>query len=948
MQAVGEEKSKKLNNKALGADGEAKGGEESAQGLREKFASDLEKARERAEVRLAEMNYAASYRSKLKREMSAAALRKKALREEEARALENQLREKREENLRAEIDEIEKRRLQSRELLLNLKKKETDASLTSETEDNESLEENKENESESDSVLKNSGENESETTKKSKVLFAKKARFKLKKPDGIKIKVTPLMPHVLNACPYFASAPLESAAACVFGEPNDEPCVPENTGEALIFPEAEASASDIAPVSEELNNGAALAASASFAGTAYLGARLARRAARYPRIHETALDVSSFSETALENLSLEEDYSAPLEYERFSDVENFDADFENYTDVEHTSPDYATYTDVEHTAPDYATYTDVEHTAPDYARYTDVEHTAPDYTTYTDVDYASPEFDTYSDVTDGSFNAYHDHGDRYTLHSESYEDEKAIAAYEAMRMRRERNELSFSGYDVGESENYNFSTPVYLDFEEKAPDVYDFSAFSDKELSMYLRTSDRRVKDFEKAIAKRGKSMRRLSAEDKTRALLDTVNLNKHIVDHRAMALSAVVAAKANKQKKYRKRLLSDAINEYNSTLSDYEARSGESFPKAKLSLVADIAGGKKYTPLPLISYPDETRLELLEFVSDFDSVTSEYSTKRERNREQLRFLREARREEKRIGKFADTKTLKTLGAGEKLSIFREKIEREIFMLKTRSDALIINAEARLDYLDYSFSASYKDKKKERCELKRRIRELKRNRKRSLKSARRNSERYYSQLLVSAESLGITKRDKRDKLDSLNMQLDALLSERERINEQLIKLYSGDIRGAGDKKINLKIKKIKKNTARRVFRRFRRDMRVLERRVPLDIKEKLAKSVNKIIDAEVLAAVLKYKIKRTKPIGEVKRDMKTKIRENRAAIKYYLGDYRRFLKRARAYAEREKGIKIQIVWILGFVAVLVALALLYLRFEAPVNEFFYRIFKFMR
>ena len=111
-------------------------------------------------------------------------------------------------------------------------------------------------------------------------------------------------------------------------------------------------------------------------------------------------------------------------------------------------------------------------------------------------------------------------------------------------------------------------------------------------------------------------------------------------------------------------------------------------------------------------------------------------------------------------------------------------------------------------------------------------------------------------------------------------------------------------------------------------------------------KEKLAKSVNKIIDAEVEYNVLRYKLRRTKPQGEAKRDMKRRKRESRASIRYYLSDYRRFLKRARAYAERERGVKIQIIWILSVLVVIVVLTVLYLRFEAPVNAFFKKIFSF--
>ena len=440
--------------------------------------------------------------------------------------------------------------------------------------------------------------------------------------------------------------------------------------------------------------------------------------------------------------------------------------------------------------------------------------------------------------------------------------------------------------------------------------------------------------------------MKKLSSEDKTRAFLDTVNLNKHIVDLRAMALYAVVVSKKTNEKRPRKRLLTDAINEYNSVLSDYEGRTGETYKKANLSLVADIIGGKKYTPLPLIGYHDEREFILQKFDEDFDFESSKPASRREKNREKLRFLRESLKEEKRIARFAN-KGL-TLGFGEKISVFREKIERDILLIKTRCEALKTNAQSRLDYLEYSYSASYGEKRRERRELKESVRKIKKLKKRALKYEKLDSERYYSQLLVTAESAGLTKRRAIDKLDSLNMQLDTLLSERERINEQLIKLYSGDISGEGDKKINQHIRKIKKNVARKTSRRFRREMRVLEKHVPLDVKEKLAKSVNKIIDAEILIATLRYKLRKMKPYGEAKRDMKRKIRENRAAIKYYVADYRRFLKRAKMYENRAKGVKIQIVWVLAALAVTVVLAALYIRYEEPVNAFFGKVFGYVK
>ena len=530
--------------------------------------------------------------------------------------------------------------------------------------------------------------------------------------------------------------------------------------------------------------------------------------------------------------------------------------------------------------------------------------------------------------------------------SDDYDDMRAIAAYEAMRMRRGRGEGIYEGYDANYAVNENLA-PVSEFSGEELPTELNFESYGEREIAKYLKESDRRVREYERAISKKEKSMRKLSREDKTRALLDTVNLNKHVVDLRAVALRAVVISADTKSKKQRRRLLVDAINNYNSALSDYEARSQESFKKLSLSLVADVSEGKPYTPVALISYSGESALNLSESFADSENDEAEIISRREMNLEGLRFLKETRREEKRIARYAKGKTSLTIGRGEKITSFTKNIERDAYLVKTRNDSLLTEAESSLDYLEYSFSASHKDKARARREIKEKIRKLKKTRKSSVKLARRDSERYYSQLLVNAEGLGITKRLTVDKLESLHMRLEALLSERERINEQLIKLYSGDLRGGKDKKINKKIKRVKARVAKRVSKRFRRNMRVLEKRVPLDIKEKLAKSVNKIIDAEILIATLKLKIRKTKPKRDVKRDMKAKIRENRAAIKYYLADYRRFLKRARAYAERSFGIKIQIIWVLASLAVLITLGAFYIRFEEPVNAFFARVFDYI-
>ena len=880
------------------------------------------------------MDYARSYKSTLKREMSAAAEKRKA-EKEAALTLEKKLeREKREEELKSEQSRLEKRSREGLELVLRLKKMRAEAAARKEEhQDDEKTE----------PVLNKCDKKASENKIESKVLLSK-APPKPKNALGIKINVAPMPLPLYQAPPVCAASPIcrsdkSEANAVKAGEPRT----------AFSY-DKKAQAFEYRPV--------------NFAPPSFCSIDAAKD---YACQYE---DDGPPLEIPIDRLTFtDEKYNASLEYEAFSDdialPENFEAftdadsaipDFPSYTDADHTAVDFVAYTDADHTAADFPSYTDVDHTAVDFAAYTDVDHTSTDFGAYTDVEHTAPDFDTYTDADAHDAQGYdlyaslgeaypHDSG-HYEVHYESYEDEKAVAAYEAMLMRRERSERRFTGYDAGDAESAQFQSPVDIDFDQTALVTYDFSSYNEAELLRYFKSSEKRVRGYERAIGKKRRAMANLTGEDKSRALLDIVNLNKHIADHRAMALVAVIASKNKKHVKARRRMLTDSINEYNSALSDYEARCGESFNKVPLTLVADIAGGGEYKPIPLILYKDEFS-ELPEAYEDLPFEDGTAATRRERNREKLRIAKEARREEKRIKNLARVNTGLDLDAGEKLSSVGAKIERDVVMLRARFDSLKLDAESRLDYLDYSYSASGKDKNAERKALKSRIRVLKRLKKSALKHERRDSERYYSQLFVNADKLGITGRLKLEKLDSLNMRLDALLSERERINEQLIKLYSGDVNGEGDKKINFKIKKIKRSVARRTSKRFRRDMEVLEKRVPLDIKEKLAKSVNKIIDAEVLSSVLKYKLRHTKPRGEARREMKQKIKVSRASLKYYLSDYRRFLKRARTYAMRVRRVKIQIVWILAILAATVSLIAIYLRFRDPVNVFFYKIFSYL-
>ena len=644
------------------------------------------------------------------------------------------------------------------------------------------------------------------------------------------------------------------------------------------------------------------------------------------------------------------------EYERQTDVDYIPQSYERQTDTDFTAGRYEKHSDVDYVNQRYSRYSDAEYASGEYERQTDVDYIPQSYERQTDVDYTADRYERYTDVEGGAREARGYYGyegvrgayGHYNNHSGNIRDEKALKSYEAMLMSRDSGERRITNYEPYGDVSGAFSAPYVYDADEIIPESYDFTKFDRRELQKFLKSGEKRVNAYRKAIRRKNKQMKKLSSKDQTKALADIVNLNKHIVDVRAVALVACVALKHRSFKKRYKSLLTSAIKDYNLELSNYEIKCGERLPKVPLSLVKDILKGEKYRTLPLVRYVDEVDLQLESLGGDFQAKSDTRKAIREEKREKLRLLKEAKLEEERIKSFAPKKQKKSPRFDEDITAFRKRIERDLLMLNTRYDYLINDRESKIDYLDYSFSVSRKEKRESAKELNKSIKKLKKLKKRALKYERLDSERYYSQLLVTPGSLGLTKRKKIDLLDSLNMRLDALLSERERINEHLIRLYSGDLSGTGSKKTNDAIRKIKRRTARRVSRRFRRDMRVLEKHVPLDIKKKLSKSVNKIIDAEITSNVLKYKLRKTKPRGAARCDMKRKIRESRASIKYYLSDYRRFLKRARIYEDRSLGVKIQIIWIIAVLAVIAGLTVVYIRFRAPINGVLKRALSFIR
>ncbi len=313
-------------------------------------------------------------------------------------------------------------------------------------------------------------------------------------------------------------------------------------------------------------------------------------------------------------------------------------------------------------------------------------------------------------------------------------------------------------------------------------------------------------------------------------------------------------------------------------------------------------------------------------------------SERRAAAREKLRLAREAEQEERRIARMSAGRGRVPQGAA--IAEIRSLVDGSVAAVRARIEGQIAECEAERDFAENSFSVSEAEKKRLVKRLAAEAARLRRTKKKALKYERRDAERHYSALLVTPTSLSLSSRRKRERAESIYTRLDALLKEKTRINERLAKLYTGDAAAHGDEKTGKRARDIRRRTAKRVKRRYKRDMRILEKRIPLDIKEKLVASVNKLIDAEARLSALEYQLKRQKPRGALRRDIKNEMRDARVVIKYAYSDYKHFLKKARRYLDRQDNYKHQLAW-LALALLLVAVgAVTYLVFRTEINAFF--------
>lgn len=337
--------------------------------------------------------------------------------------------------------------------------------------------------------------------------------------------------------------------------------------------------------------------------------------------------------------------------------------------------------------------------------------------------------------------------------------------------------------------------------------------------------------------------------------------------------------------------------------------------------------------------YPDEEGFEFKE--SGRAGFGMSRAERRAYHEEQMRFAKEAEQLEEDSVRPIDAKRF-----SEQMRIFRrkkyaaylEKINAAASLAGAAADYKSARAEAELDMAELSFFSDPDEKEKTVSELRRDIRYVEKRRTGAAEQERADAARYYS--VIASPITAADGRAARETLLSLRAQLESLMRERERIDSQLSRLYSGGGEPRGASGFNRRIVKKRKAAAAKVNRRFRSEMKLLEKKIPLDIKHRLVRAVNGIMKAEAELAELRYRIRKQEARGAVKREMQRTIKDLEREIKSLVREEKFFLKKAKRYAKEEDEEKSRLSWFFGTMAVLMLLAVIGAIVWEPVLRLF--------
>ena len=237
----------------------------------------------------------------------------------------------------------------------------------------------------------------------------------------------------------------------------------------------------------------------------------------------------------------------------------------------------------------------------------------------------------------------------------------------------------------------------------------------------------------------------------------------------------------------------------------------------------------------------------------------------------------------------------------------KKAAEKSAALIESRMnyDAGVGATDLAIELLKFSDHSS--TQKKEYKEYKRKRNIIKKSIKTAKKLEKEATKRYYEVLAKESKSLTILKMAKKqDELSYILTKLENLLKERGELDAELSTLYrgaesvsGGKIRERAEKKKLKKAKKIRKTLKST-------DRRVSKMEVPQPLKTKIRFLLNTKIVTEAALTYSKYLLKKLKPQGDARKELKRNIKSAQDSLSRLESSLKRMVNKAEKFVKARK------------------------------------------
>ena len=451
-------------------------------------------------------------------------------------------------------------------------------------------------------------------------------------------------------------------------------------------------------------------------------------------------------------------------------------------------------------------------------------------------------------------------------------------------------------------------------FLEDAETITDAKAMKRRELNQYLKTAAKTEKKLKKAIKQEERKYTRTSVTEKPEKLIDVMSAKRDLFDLYVSNYMVCTASSDKKDARFFGKCAKQLVRDYNRDLSNYEKLTAQTQTHAE----NPVDYIKKHGTPPTLPLPAAEKGK---------NEDGAKASRKDRKREQLAYAKD----------YSDKRRKDKRGRKDAYAQAKQRIANDEQTVAARVDYRINKYDYEITRSKFRFGEETGADRRTRKRLLAKLKTMRTGRKSAIKREVENNARYLEVAVADANTVKRRRGAEINDVRAVCERVSLLLTERDGINRRLNSLYrESESVFSASKNSRKRISELKLSVARRVFKsQLKEYRRVSKYPIPLKNKQPLYDAMNDKIELSATKAELEYRLKSERPKGEVRAEMRERLRETKAELRRIDKDIQRLRKKITARVKRTDRPKHQFVWLLVLllVAALVTVAFVFLKDE---------------